>query len=280
MVVEWLEQAEQVGRRQLAAHVQAVLGTQQAVRRCRRQRVDHRAHVLAAHALEAHVAQAERIVDGRDAGGCDLRIVSEERRQVGPTHFGPRHQMALEVVRVQLDESRHEVVALEVLANASVTLVEPDDPSVAHRRDAVDYFVGKHDARVSEDRFHQCSSCTRVATASRTPGSWKMPTIAAPAARASLMSATTVLLFSASSEAVGSSRSRTGHGCRKLRARLMRCCSPPEKVAGGTLQRRWGMRSRTRICSAWRRAPSAPSSGSATTSSAGTRGMTRRNWLT
>ena len=44
--------------------------------------------------------------------------------------------------------------------------------------------------------------------------------------------------LAASSEAVGSSSSRTGWSVMKPRAMLTRCCSPPEKVAGGRLQSR------------------------------------------
>ena len=43
----------------------------------------------------------------------------------------------------------------------------------------------------------------------------------------------TTARFSASSDAVGSSSSRIGWPAMKPRARLTRCCSPPENVAGG-----------------------------------------------
>ena len=68
------------------------------------------------------------------------------------------------------------------------------------------------------------------------------------------------------------------------RAMLTRCCSPPEKVAGGSDHSLAGMPSTPSRNSARRRASSAlmPSrmAGSATTSIVATRGITRRNWLT
>ncbi len=76
----------------------------------------------------------------------------------------------------------------------------------------------------------------RSATASRTSWSWKMPSKATPAAFLAAISAITTSRFLASSEAVGSSSSRTGCSVMKPRAMLTRCCSPPEKVAGGSAQ--------------------------------------------
>ena len=92
------------------------------------------------------------------------------------------------------------------------------------------------------------------ATESRMAASWKMPTMAAPRARASLIMATTMAALAGSSEAVGSSSSRTGCPAAKPRARFTRCCSPPEKVAGGKACRRAGMLSRSSSSVAWARA--------------------------
>ena len=70
----------------------------------------------------------------------------------------------------------------------------------------------------------------------------------------------------------------------KPRAMFTRCCSPPEKVAGARLHKRRGTFNRASMAPARWRASSASTpacrSGSATTSSAETRGITRRNWLT
>ncbi len=75
-----------------------------------------------------------------------------------------------------------------------------------------------------------------------------------------------------------------GYSIAKPCARLTRCCSPPEKVAGGSDHRLSGRFSRASSVRARRSAcasatPEA-SIGSLTISSVGTRGITRRNWLT
>jgi hypothetical protein len=90
--------------------------------------------------------------------------------------------------------------------------------------------------------------------------------------------------LAASSDAVGSSSSRTGWSVMKPRAMLTRCCSPPENVAGGSDQSFSGRlssvnSSRARSRGLLRATPRI-SSGSAATSSADTRGTARRNWLT
>lgn len=70
----------------------------------------------------------------------------------------------------------------------------------------------------------------------------------------------------------------------KPRAMLTRCCSPPENVAGASPHSRCGTFRRRSMAAARSRASPASMpamrSGSATTSSADTRGITRRNWLT
>src|SRR5690606_16868335 len=128
------------------------------------------------------------------------------------------------------------------------------------------------------------TSTMRVATASRTGASWKMPRIAVPASSFSRIMATTTSRLVASSEAVGSSSSSTGWSVMKPRAMLTRCFSPPEKVACGRPNRASGRFSRFSICAARSaaasRATPRATSGSATTSRALTRGTARRNWLT
>ena len=81
--------------------------------------------------------------------------------------------------------------------------------------------------------------------------SWKIPAMRnAARALASSIRPITTSRFSASSEAVGSSSSRIGCPPMKPRARLTRCCSPPEKVAGGRPCSRRGMLSRSSSASA------------------------------
>ena len=77
--------------------------------------------------------------------------------------------------------------------------------------------AGRDDVLGVDSLFHDQAAAlnsetpnSRVATASRTSWSWKMPIMAAPRPRASLMRVTTMARFSASREAVGSSSSMTG----------------------------------------------------------------------
>ena len=86
------------------------------------------------------------------------------------------------------------------------------------------------------------SETSRVtsAIASRTASSCTIATMAVPSRLRSRTMSITAARFSASSEAVGSSSSKIGCAGKRPRARLMRCCSPPENVAGGRLHSRVG----------------------------------------
>ena len=84
------------------------------------------------------------------------------------------------------------------------------------------------------------TSITRSARRARTSSSWKIARNPAPLARRSAINSTTASRFSASSEAVGSSRMSSAWSPAKPRAILTRCCSPPEKVAGGSRHSRSG----------------------------------------
>src|SRR3984885_110108 len=128
------------------------------------------------------------------------------------------------------------------------------------------------------------TSITRSARRSRTSSSWKIERNPAPSARRSAINATAASRLTASSEAVGSSRIRRSCSPAKPRAMLTRCCSPPEKVAGGKAQRWLGRLRRASNAAARALAAStsspAPRAAAPTMSSAETRGITRRNWLT
>ncbi|ENN84499.1 hypothetical protein RHSP_72570 [Rhizobium freirei PRF 81] len=128
------------------------------------------------------------------------------------------------------------------------------------------------------------TSRMRLPTASRTSSSWKMPRRATPASFFCSIMSTTTARLRASSDAVGSSSRRMAWSVMKPRAMLTRCCSPPEKVAGGNCQSSggrfsWASNSAARSRASATVTPRA-SSGSATTSMAATRGTVRRNWLT
>ncbi len=129
---------------------------------------------------------------------------------------------------------------------------------------ALDHAIGQHDAGVAEDRFrasvdlimlflqaaaaNDVTSTIRSAISSRTSSSWTIATIATPLRFFSSISSTTTARLAASSEAVGSSSSRIGRSEMKPRAMLTRCCSPPEKVDGGSAHSRSGMLRRRSSC--------------------------------
>ncbi len=63
-------------------------------------------------------ADAKGIEHGRDAGRRDLRVIGEHRAAGVPQHRRARQEMGFEVVRVQFDQARREIVAVEVEALA------------------------------------------------------------------------------------------------------------------------------------------------------------------
>src|SRR5208282_2979404 len=108
---------------------------------------------------------------------------------------------------------------------------------------ARDWRGGLHAASLLENAD---TSIIRSARRARTSSSWKIARNPVPLARRSAINSTTASRFSASREAVGSSRMSSEWSPAKPRARLTRCCSPPENVAGGSGQRRSGRLRRVR----------------------------------
>ena len=127
--------------------------------------------------------------------------------------------MALQIVGVELDEAGQQEVAFEIerRAGADWSLADFGKPPVRHLDRAGNDVVPRDDPGIGNREVrHQAASLAaeraivRVATASRTPESWKIPTIAAPRPAASRMRPMAASRFSRSSDAVGSSRSSTG----------------------------------------------------------------------
>src|SRR5471030_3146827 len=127
--------------------------------------------------------------------------------------------MLLEIVGVQLDQARQEIVAVEIggAGGAAAAFAHLCDLSVADDHRTVEFAVGHDDAGIGENVLGTHAATPgdstvyrRVASASRTAVSWKMPTIAAPALRRSWIRSITPSRLAVSSEAVGSSSSRTG----------------------------------------------------------------------
>ena len=111
------EALEAIRRRDLAAEVDEVLGAQPARSHGR---VDRRIAQLAEsprlHAAVVVEPDAERIEHGGDAGGRDLRVMRLHGGDRVPAHAGTRRVVALEVIGMEFDEARQQVVAVEILA--------------------------------------------------------------------------------------------------------------------------------------------------------------------
>ena len=73
-------------------------------------------HAPAAQAIGVAIADTEGIEHGGDARRCNLGIMSEQGRHGRPAHFGPRHEVTLQIVGMNLDQTGDEQVAVEILA--------------------------------------------------------------------------------------------------------------------------------------------------------------------
>ena len=92
-------------------------------------------------ALAAVDADAHAIAHRGDAGRRDLPVVRQHRRLRRPAHLRPRLELALEIVGVQLDQARQQIVAVEV------DRVRRGAPG---RQDLLDHAPIDHDAALDD----------------------------------------------------------------------------------------------------------------------------------
>ncbi len=176
VTLKWFEQINGVGRRQLAPHMQVVVCAQQVFLCAQVDRLDHRVPGTAAQTFRIGIAHTQCIKNSGNACCSHLCIVGHERWHFSPLHFGPRHQMALEVVGVHLDKTRHEVVALQVQAIGTpcAALIHRLNAPALHSQTTVHHFGGQHQTGIFEnDGTHTpplnwATSTRRVATAAPT----------------------------------------------------------------------------------------------------------------
>ena len=144
---------EHVVARQLAADVQEVLGPQQPLAARMAQGVHGVLEALCAHRAFVEIAHAHGVEHRRDARGRHLRVVGEQGRHGRPAHAGARLQVLLEVVGVQLDQSRDQVVAVPVLraGRGAAARLQIDDHPIAHRYGRHGDLVGRDDPGVGDD---------------------------------------------------------------------------------------------------------------------------------
>ena len=150
---EFLEEFDDVGRRNLAAQMGLVIGAQQ-VRGARLlDRVGENHHLLAdaAPLFVCVHADAKGIEHRRDARGGDLRVVGHHRAAGVPDDARARHVMGFEVVGVQLDEAGQQIVASAIEAAARTpSFADFDDASAFDDDVAGERPLGRHDRRVVE----------------------------------------------------------------------------------------------------------------------------------
>jgi hypothetical protein len=70
-----------------------------------------------------------------------------------PAHFRTRRVMAFEMIGVQLDKTRDDVVSAHVLAGAGGPRLYGGNQAVAQQKRTLDDFVGQHDAGIGENGF-------------------------------------------------------------------------------------------------------------------------------
>ena len=100
-------------------------------------------------------ADAERIEDGGDPGGGDLRVMGLDRGDRVPADARARRVVALEVVGVELDQPRDQPVAVKVDAGMARTgIVDRGDRAAA-------------DDDVAVGRSHRAGRCARCGIRSR-----------------------------------------------------------------------------------------------------------------
>src|ERR1019366_298227 len=241
---------------------------------------------------------SQRIEYSGDAAGGDLRVIGDYGRHGVPMNFRTRHDMRFQMIGVQFDKAGQQQIAAKInAALGRLAFADLRDQAIADNDIAAfDHAVAKNDAGILKDdgagvghvvypAIANCVTSTAMsAISSRTSLSCTMATMAAPCCLRSRTMSTTTARLLASSEAVGSSSSRMGCSGSSPRARLMRCCSPPENVAGGRIHSRSGTLKRCSIAAARSMAVSRGTNlmtnGSATMSRADTRGTARRNCVT
>ena len=119
-------------------------------------RIGERTHLSRLEIVQPHAgvrAHAQAVEHGRDAGGCDLRVVRLDRGTLVPAHAGPWVVMRLQMIGVKLYEARQQVVALQILAGSvgGEAGSDPGDAPILDCDVAAHDLVGQHDAGVSKD---------------------------------------------------------------------------------------------------------------------------------
>lgn len=130
----------------------------------------------AAYRALAAVDDRERVEHRGYAGGGKLGVVSQQRRHHRPAHIRSRRDVALEIVRVELDQAGQQEIAVEIerARDARTPVADLGDPAIAAHQMSLYHPVAQDQAYIVEHEVgrHAASALprtsTRSATASRT----------------------------------------------------------------------------------------------------------------
>jgi len=121
-----------------------------------RDAVDDRAQVPGSQLALLGQSEAEGVVDRGDPGGGDLAVVVDHRRDRVPVDLRPRLVVVFDVVAVQVDQARHQEVAVQVqrAGRRRRGVVDPRDSAVRNRQGPGRDTVVQDQAGIAEDQAH------------------------------------------------------------------------------------------------------------------------------
>ena len=109
-------------------------------------------HVLGADIGLFVQPDADGVEHGGDARGGDLGVMRLHRGHRVPAHLGARRIMDLEVVGMQFDKARDQVIPVQIGAGAGGGADIGDDAAIdAHR--ALQHFIGQYDPGIGKDEI-------------------------------------------------------------------------------------------------------------------------------
>jgi hypothetical protein len=134
--------------RHLAAQVQEVLGTENALALPVVQRGDEGLEDLPAFGPLHRGADRKAVEDRCRSGRDDHGVMGHERGQVGPGDGGARMGVAFHVIGVDIDDAGNEERPAEVETDAPARRRDRRDPAFGHLEPAIRHAPGRHDPGV------------------------------------------------------------------------------------------------------------------------------------
>ena len=151
ILLEVLEMLQHVVGRDFAAQVEEVLGAQAAFLLGGMDRIRKAAHLAHFKTTVLVGAHPQAIENGRDAGRGDLRVMGLDGRRGVPANARTRRVVLFQVVGMQFDQTRDEIVAFDILAGSCGPFGDIGDLAITDQERAGKDLVVKDDAGVRED---------------------------------------------------------------------------------------------------------------------------------